>query len=167
MKVASSCFTFQYLLRSIQMNLLPELNFDNIDIPVKWIEEKPHVFDIVRKKNISLTPEEWVRQHFIHFLIRNGYPKSLMLVERSHQLAKLKKRVDILVVDRETNPFLVVECKSPSQKIDTSTLKQASIYNYSHKAKYVALSNGTVHYYLEYSEKENTLSLLKSLPAYL
>ena len=90
-----------------------------------------------------LTPEEWVRQHFIHFLITiQNYPRSLIRVESGLTYNTLKKRTDIVVYDRSGRPWMLVECKSPDQKLTNETLRQAGLYNAALKASFLAVTNG-------------------------
>lgn len=105
------------------------------------------IFDIIRKKYIVLTPEEWVRQHFIHFLVFSlNYPKSLFKVESGLNYNKMQKRSDILVYDREMNPFMLVECKSFNVSINQKGFNQIGVYNSTIKAKYLILTNGIKHF---------------------
>lgn len=104
---------------------------------------KNYVFDALRKKWLVLTPEEWVRQHMIYFLISyRNYPKGLISTEQGLQLNKLAKRSDILVRDRSGNPFLLVECKAPSVKVTSEVFHQALSYNLTLGARYVVVTNG-------------------------
>lgn len=101
------------------------------------------IFDVIRKKYIVLTPEEWVRQHFIHFLINSyKYPKSLMKVESGLKYNNLQKRSDIQVYTRKGHPFLIVECKASNVKLDSKVIDQAALYNKSIGADYIIVTNG-------------------------
>ncbi|MEM6299384.1 MAG: type I restriction enzyme HsdR N-terminal domain-containing protein [Bacteroidota bacterium] len=126
-----------------------ELNLPSFSPQLTQKNGKPFIFDVVRRKYVSLTPEEWVRQHFIHFLIAQKYPKSLMQVERMHQQNALQKRSDILVFDRQMQPHLLVECKSPFLKINEGMLSQLLIYNQHFNAPLITLTNGLTHFYWE------------------
>ena len=105
------------------------------------------IFDETRKKLLVLTPEEWVRQHFVHFLIGKGVPKGLLALERGLSYNKLQKRSDILVYDHDGQPNMLVECKAPQITLDQSVLSQALTYNQTIKAKYIAITNGMQHAY--------------------
>lgn len=141
---------------------------DNLTIPpaklnLKNEEGKTFVLDIIRKKYVLLTPEEWVRQHFIHYLIDvMKYPKSLFKVEGGLHYNKLQKRTDIVIRDRNAKPWMLVECKAPMIKISKAAFNQAALYNLTVGAKYVVVTNGQIHFCLE-SEKKMQL---KSLPAF-
>ena len=89
------------------------------DIKLKEEDGQTYVFDLIRKKYLVLTPEEWVRQHMIHLLIYElNYPKGLINVEKGHQYNALQKRTDILVYNREGEVTMIVECKAHSEKIN-------------------------------------------------
>jgi len=122
------------------------LNLPPYEYKLKQEEEKIFIFDALRKKYIVLTPEEWVRQHFIQYIINSlNYPRSLIKVEGGLTYNRLKKRSDIVIFNQVGSPWMVIECKSPDQKINNQTLQQVSIYNSTLKAKYVALTNGMKH----------------------
>ncbi|HOO09590.1 MAG TPA: type I restriction enzyme HsdR N-terminal domain-containing protein [Cyclobacteriaceae bacterium] len=123
------------------------LNLPSIPAIVKKEQGKAWIFDAIRKKYVVLTPEEWVRQHFVHHLIKNhGYPKSLFRIEGSLTFNKLQKRSDILIRDREGRPWMLVECKSASIKLTQKAFNQIAVYNMTIGAKYLAVTNGMVHY---------------------
>ncbi len=108
---------------------LPEVEFQ---IQIK--ENKTFIFDVIRKKYIMLTPEEWVRQHFVHYLISNQYPKSLINVESGLHYNNLQKRSDVIVYDRQGSPFLLIECKASSILLTQQAVNQALMYNYTLKS---------------------------------
>ena len=130
-------------------------------------EGKPFIFDVIRKKFVQLTPEEWVRQHFIHFLAAAAYPLSLISVERGHKYnGQMAKRTDIIVYDRQLSPFLLVECKAPYITPDQKLLDQALMYNHTVKAQYVALTNGLHHFYYRADFAGGTYHRLETLPEF-
>lgn len=94
-----------------------------------------------------LTPEEWVRQHFIHFLIESkGYPAQLIAVEKEIQVCGMKRRFDLVCYDRQANPYLIVECKAPSVALSQAVFDQAFQYNLSIAARFIAITNGCLHF---------------------
>jgi type I site-specific restriction endonuclease len=104
---------------------------------------KQMIFDLVRKKWLQLTPEEWVRQHLLNYLIQvEAYPAASIAVEKEVQLNDTKKRFDVVVYDRALKPFLVVECKAPYVALDRLVIDQALRYNLSLKAPFLMISNG-------------------------
>ncbi len=126
------------------------LNLPEVDFSLKKEEGKVWIFDIIRKKYIVLTPEEWVRQHFVHFLInQHHYPKSLFRVEGSLTYNQLQKRSDILIRNRDGKPWMLIECKSPSIKLSQKAFNQIAVYNMTIGARYLAVTNGMVHYCCE------------------
>lgn len=143
------------------------LNLPQYEYNVKKADGKVWIFDVIRKKYIVLTPEEWVRQHFLHYLMHHlGYPKSLIRVEGGLSYNQLKKRSDIVVFDRAGQPWMVIECKSPEIKITSESLHQVSVYNASLKARYVTVTNGLNHYCAQIDWAESKTMLLDALPAY-
>lgn len=124
------------------------------------------IYDIVRKKKLLLTPEEWVRQHFVHFLLNAGYPPGLIGIEKQRKYGKLQKRSDILAYDRQGTPFLLVECKAAHIGLNTDTLKQLLIYNQSCKSPFIALTNGVQHHYWHLSPTTHALRPLTRLPTF-
>lgn len=124
-----------------------QLNLPSISPNLKKEQGKVFIFDIIRKKYVVLTPEEWVRQHFVQHLIQNlHYPKSLFRVESSLTFNRLQKRSDILIRDREGKPWMLVECKSSSIKLTQQAFNQIAVYNMTIGATYLAVTNGMVHY---------------------
>ncbi len=143
------------------------LNLPAFDYVLKKESGKVFILDILRKKYLVLTPEEWVRQHFIHYLINElTYPKSLIKVEGGLNFNQLQKRSDIVVFDREGNPWMLVECKAPDQKLGQQTLNQAGVYNHTLQAKYLVVTNGMKHLCCEINWSDRTTSLMETLPAY-
>lgn len=123
------------------------LNLPAVDFKVKKSDGKVWIFDGIRKKFVVLTPEEWVRQHFVHHLIHDlHYPRSLFRIEGSLSYNTLQKRSDILVYDRNGKPWMLIECKSPSIKLTQRAFNQAAMYNMTVGARYVAVTNGMVHF---------------------
>lgn len=124
------------------------------------------VFDIVRKKHLVLTPEEWVRQHFIHFLVETGkYPKSNIAIEQGLKLNGLQKRCDILAY-QNGSPYLLVECKAPTVKLDQSVFDQIARYNHVLKVPFLAVTNGLQHIYAVMDFENNKYNFIKDLPIY-
>lgn len=131
---------------------------------IKQEEGKDYIFDAIRKRWLLLTPEEWVRQNFIQYLVQvKSYPLSLIAVEKELRLGELKKRFDILVYDNEHQPWLMVECKAPEIKLTESVLQQALRYNISVPVKYIVITNGneTMGW-----EKGESLELLNEIPSF-
>ncbi|PST81920.1 restriction endonuclease subunit R [Pedobacter yulinensis] len=127
-----------------------------------------YIFDEIRKKHLFLTPEEWVRQHFIHYLVQgHAFPKSLIRIEGGLQLHQMQKRSDLLIYDREGNKAVLVECKAPAVKIDQKVFDQAARYNLIHKARWLVVTNGLKHYYARIDHAAGLFQFVEELPDYL
>jgi len=131
---------------------------------IKQEKGKQYIFDIIRKKFVVLTPEEWVRQHFIHFMIAIKYPASLMAVEKLVVVNKLKQRADIVVYNRKGKPALIVECKAPEIPINNAVLAQAARYNISLQVNYLVVTNGIDNYCIKLNRATMKHEVLKQLP---
>lgn len=126
---------------------MQNLNLPTFEYKVKKDNDKPYIYDIIRKKYVFLTPEEWVRQHFIHLLVNHyKYPKALFAVETGLIYNRMKKRTDIIILSREGTPFLLIECKAPEVKISENTFAQIARYNFKIQPKYLAITNGFKHF---------------------
>lgn len=141
-----------------------QLNFPAFDFKISDIDGKSYIFDIIRKKNVLLTPEEWVRQHIVRFLIENNYPPSLISVERQIKFNQLKKRFDILVYNNQAKPILLIECKAPEVKLCQETLNQIALYNTQFKVDYLFISNGLKHLICMYDKDLNKYIALENFP---
>lgn len=141
------------------------LNLPVCNLQIQDEEGKLSVFDALRKKFLVLTPEEWVRQHIIHYLIiHKQYPRSLFSLERGVKYNQRQKRFDILVLDRAGFPFLLVECKAPEIKLSQSTAEQIAVYNKIIGARFLAISNGMQHLSMEYDKAAGTYRQLRDFP---
>lgn len=124
-----------------------ELSLPAFEYKVKRQSGAVMIFDVIRKKYVVLTPEEWVRQHVVHYLTEvKNYPAALVAVEREIDLYGLRRRYDIVVFDRGGRPWMVVECKAPSVELTQHVFDQAFRYNIALAAPYVAVTNGIKHY---------------------
>ncbi|GAB5539069.1 MAG: type I restriction enzyme HsdR N-terminal domain-containing protein [Salibacteraceae bacterium] len=125
------------------------------------------IFDQNRGKYIVLTPEEWVRQHFIHFINRElQAPLSNIQTEFSVKYGMLRKRPDILVLKEAKNPWLIVECKAPSVSLTNSTMDQALTYFSILKPNFIALTNGIDHFYFSFQPELEKFVSIKDLPRF-
>jgi hypothetical protein len=149
------------------MDLLTPLNLP--PYPFKLTEQNGQltVFDELRKKNIIITPEEWVRQHFVQYLIRQKqYPKALIKLEGGLKLHGMTKRTDVVVFNPAGERILLVECKAPSIAITQATFDQAARYNMVHKVQLMAVSNGLQHYYCSINHQTESYKFIEELPGY-
>ncbi|WP_439151877.1 type I restriction enzyme HsdR N-terminal domain-containing protein [Winogradskyella sp.] len=146
---------------------MQELNFPKFEYRFKSTENKVSIFDVIRKKFIILQPEEWVRQHCVHYLINGkNYPKSLINVEKELRINDLKKRYDIVVFNPDGSIHLIVECKSHTIAINQDTFDQIARYNMVLDASYLMVTNGLNHYYCQMDNVEEQYSFLKDIPNY-
>ncbi len=141
---------------------LPEYNFR-----IQKTEKGIQIFDSIRKKLVALTPEEWVRQNFIRYLVEEKkYPYSLIAVETGLKYNRLKKRSDITVYDKKGNVWMIIECKAPEVKISQETFDQVATYNKSGKTttKFLAVTNGLTHYCCEMNYETKKYDFLRDFP---
>ena len=143
---------------------LKKLNFPNYNFNFKINDNKPYIFDVVRKKFIVLTPEEWVRQNVVKYLIEKDVSLNHIAIEKKIIVNNLKKRFDIVVFDRNSNVLLLVECKSSDVKIDQKVFDQIAIYNKSINSNYMMVTNGLDHYYFEIDYTKMNYKFLNKFP---
>lgn len=143
-----------------------ELNLPQFDVKILK-RNKLYVWDQIRKKYVSLTPEEWVRQHFVNYLItQKRYPSSLIANEVEIKLNSLKKRCDTIIYNSDLLPIVIVEYKAPSIPITQEVFDQIIRYNIVLKVKYLMLSNGIEHYCCMMNYKDMSYSYLNEIPVF-
>lgn len=143
------------------------LNLPAFACQIKQVGDQAWIFDFIRKKYLVLTPEEWVRQHFMHYLVQHlHYPKGLIAPERGTMYNTLAKRTDICVYDISGQVNLLVECKAASVKITAATVHQATTYNQKIRAKYIVLTNGREHYCWQVDFEKLTTTPRASIPEF-
>lgn len=144
---------------------MQRLNFPSYTFRFKNSENKVSIFDEIRKKFIILTPEEWVRQHVVWFLLEEKkYPKSLINVEKILKVNWLRKRYDIVVYNPDGSIFVLIECKAPEIKIAQATFDQIARYNMTLKAEFLMVTNGMNHYFCQMDFENEKYVFLKELP---
>ena len=145
---------------------MKELNLPRYSFNIKTDSEgKKVVFDDIRKRWVTLAPEEWVRQNFVQYLIHHkGYPGSLIGIEVTFKMNSLTRRADILVYNRVGNPVLIVECKAPDVKIDNNVFDQIVAYNRKFRLRYIVVTNGIKHYACVNEGEGGNYDFLKSIP---
>ncbi|MCO5947180.1 type I restriction enzyme HsdR N-terminal domain-containing protein [Mucilaginibacter flavidus] len=149
------------------MDLLLPLNLPPYPFKITDANGQLTLFDVIRKRDIIITPEEWVRQHFVQYLInQKNYPKSLIKLEGGHKLHGMAKRTDIVVYNPAGEKILLVECKAPSVTIDQKTFDQVARYNMVHKVKLLAITNGLQHYYCVINFEERDYKFIEEMPFY-
>ena len=144
-----------------------QLNFKQYSFRFKNRENKPLIFDVVRKKFMVLTPEEWVRQNTIQYLVKElNIPLSLINVEKQIKLHGTLKRYDIVTFNPDGSIHLIVECKADSIKISQDTFDQIARYNLVLKSTFLMVTNGMDHYYCKMDLQNKRYSFLETLPKY-
>jgi hypothetical protein len=147
--------------------ILTALNFPPYEPHTKAKGKRTLIFDGIRKKYVALTPEEWVRQHLIHYLImQKKYPATLISIEMPLKYAGLDKRSDVLVHDRNGQPLMLAECKAPEVIITQKVIEQIAVYNLAIQAPYLMVTNGLQHYCLTAATCCSPVRFLKEVPEY-
>lgn len=148
------------------------VNMNNLTLPdfparITEINGKTFIFDKVRKKHVSLTPEEWVRQHFVNYLItEKHYPIEMIANEVSIKLHNTSKRCDTIIFNAEQRPFIIVEYKAPHVEITEEVFRQILRYNMSLHARYLIVSNGIRHICCQIDYEKQTYAFLKDIPTF-
>jgi len=144
-----------------------ELNLPSFDVKISSEGEKKRVFDFIRRRYVALTPEEWVRQHFVHFLAdEKDYPPSLMANEVQLKLNGMSRRCDTVVYDRSLTPRVIVEYKAPTVEITQKVFDQICRYNLVLRVDYLIVSNGLSHYCCRVDYASQGYSFLPDIPMY-
>ncbi len=143
------------------------LQFPSYNFRLKNKQNKPFIFDPVRKKFVWLTPEEWVRQHVLNYLVLDKkYPISHINIEKQIVVKGLKKRYDIVVFNSDGSIHLLVECKAPKVKINQNTFDQIARYNFNLDATFLMVTNGLQHFYCQMRIKEEKYEFLREIPEF-
>lgn len=143
------------------------LNLPSYPLRIKQENTGTYIFDEIRKKFLLLTPEEWVRQNLVQFLIRDKkYPRSLIKLEGGLKLNSLQKRSDILLFNNLGEKILLVECKAPIVRITQDTFDQIARYNFIHRVQWLLVSNGLQHFCCEIDFEKETYRFVEELPEY-
>lgn len=146
---------------------MQNLNFPTYSFRFKNNENKLSIFDEIRKKFIILTPEEWVRQHVVQFLLEEKkYPKSLINVEKVLMVNGLRKRYDVVVFNPNGTIFILIECKAPEVKISQAVFDQIARYNMTLEADFLMVTNGLNHYFCQIDFENEKYEFLRELPDY-
>lgn len=144
---------------------MQKLNFPQYTFEINHRSGKLWIFDRIRKKQVVLTPEEWVRQHLLHFLVEErNCPRALIQVEFGISFNAMQRRVDVLVFDRTGKHWMVAECKAPDVKLTEESAMQVAQYNMSLRAGYILLTNGLSHYCFAADFSSGRLTALADIP---
>jgi hypothetical protein len=146
---------------------LTSLNFPSYEVRTKAEGKRLLIFDRIRKKYVALTPEEWVRQHLINYLVsEKGYPATLISVEMPLKYIQVDKRSDVLVNNRNGQPLMLIECKAPEVALTQKVFEQIAVYNLTIQAPCLMLTNGLQHYCLATATDCSPVCFLDETPAY-
>jgi hypothetical protein len=143
------------------------LQFPQYPFKLRGTAGSEEIWDEVRRKWVVCTPEEWVRQHCVRYLIEElGYPPGLLSVEKGLKVNGLSRRTDVVVYSRKQEPLLIVECKAPEVALSQSTFDQVARYNLTLRVPYLLITNGVNHYCCKINLEEGSYSFLKEIPRY-
>jgi len=143
------------------------LNLPPYPFQLREENNKVYIFDDLRKKYLLVTPEEWVRQHWIQYLVNyKEYPRGLIQSEGGLKLNDLRKRTDLVVFNKEGERILIAEFKAPEVKINQQVFDQVARYNFIHKVPLLLVSNGLMHFYCKVDFENVTYEFLEELPSF-
>lgn len=143
------------------------LNLPTFEIKLSGTKEHPRIFDILRRRYVALTPEEWVRQHFVHFLTwHKGYPAALMANEVGLMIGNKKLRADSVLYNRLLQPRMIIEYKAPTIEITQKVFDQIAAYNLLLHVDYLVMSNGLQHYCCRMDYENRRYEFLREIPDY-
>lgn len=145
----------------------PQLNLPEVNFRIRKSEkQRTEIFDQFRKKYVVLTPEEWVRQHFIHYLVSDcKYPANLIAVEQGIKRNGVIERADIVVFSKNLNPWMIVECKAANVPLTQAVFEQAARYNLKLGVEYLAITNGIKLMAAQVNLETGKVILLNALPS--
>ena len=144
-----------------------QLNLPPYQIRVKETGGRKQIFDILRRKYVALTPEEWVRQHFIHYLIEHkNYPASLLANEVPLQMGEKRMRADSVLYDNQLHPRIIIEYKAPNIPLTQKVFDQITVYNLLLHVDYLIVSNGMTTYICKMDYEKQTYKFLETIPNY-
>lgn len=146
---------------------MQQINLPQYDVRIRTVSGRDQIFDILRHKYVALTPEEWVRQHFVHYLIEHkNFPSALLANEISLQIGEKKIRADSVLYDRQYHPKMIVEYKAPDIQITQRVFDQISVYNLLLHVDYLVVSNGVNTYACKMDYDNQKYLFLTDLPNY-
>jgi hypothetical protein len=149
---------------------LPKLTFPEYSFKLQTLQtggQSLKIFDIIRRKFVNLTPEEWVRQHLLHYLVNERkFPSSLLSVEKKLMVNRLLKRTDVVAYTSSLKPVMLAECKAPSVKLDQQVFDQAARYNFSLGLDYYLITNGLEIICCRVDREKKSYQFLETIPDY-
>ena len=146
---------------------MTQLNLPPYQIRVREVNGRKQIFDVLRRKYVALTPEEWVRQHFIHYLIEHkSYPATLLANEVPLQVGEKKVRADSVLYDNHLRPRMIIEYKAPTIPLTQKVFEQISVYNLLLHVDYLIVSNGLNTDICKMGYENQTYAFLETIPDY-
>ena len=146
---------------------MQQLNLPPYMASIVTKEGRQMIFDVLRRRHVALTPEEWVRQHFVHYLMEHkGYPKGLLVNETELRIGNKRLRCDTVLYDKELQPRMIIEYKAPQITIQQKTFDQISVYNLLLHADFLVVSNGLQHYCCQMDYERRSYRFLTEIPDY-
>lgn len=144
-----------------------ELNLPKYELQLGGTREKPEIFDFLRRRFVKLTPEEWVRQHFVHWLVEHkGYPKGMLGNEIELRVGEKRLRCDSILYDSNTRPRMIIEYKAPTIALSQKVFDQIATYNLLLHVDYLMMSNGMRHYCCKMDYEHKGYNFLQDIPNY-
>jgi hypothetical protein len=145
----------------------PPLDFPDTPLRIRQEGGRAHVFDPIRRRFVRLTPEEWVRQHLVHFLVEHrGYPPGLLAIEKGFVYNGMTRRADVVAYGAEARPVLLAECKKPDVELDAYVFEQVARYNAVVGAGVLLVTNGLAHWCYAVDPQAGTADFLADVPGY-
>ena len=147
--------------------MITQLNLPTYECRLREQNDRQQIFDVLRRRYVALTPEEWVRQHFVHYLIEHkGYPKGLLANEVELRVGEKHLRCDSVLYDKALHPKIIVEYKAPDIAITQKVFNQITVYNMLLHVDYLIVSNGMQHYCCQMDYDQNRYMFLSDIPSY-
>jgi hypothetical protein len=147
--------------------MMMQLNLPTYEYRLREQNGRQQIFDVLRRRYVALTPEEWVRQHFVHYLIEHkGYPKGLLANEVDLRVGEKHLRCDTVLYDKALHPKIIVEYKAPDIAITQKVFNQITVYNMLLHVDYLIVSNGMQHYCCQMDYEQNRYTFLSDIPNY-
>ena len=147
--------------------MITQLNLPTYECRLREQNGRQQIFDVLRRRYVALTPEEWVRQHFVHYLIEHkGYPKGLLANEVDLRVGEKHLRCDTVLYDKALHPKIIVEYKAPDIAITQKVFNQITVYNMLLHVDYLIVSNGMQHYCCQMDYEQNRYKFLSDIPNY-
>lgn len=144
-----------------------QLNLPQYDIRIREQDSRRTILDVLRRKYVALTPEEWVRQHFVHYLMEHkGYPQALLANEVELRSGNKRLRCDSVLYDSSLRPRMIIEYKAPTVALQQKVFDQISVYNMLLHVDYLVVSNGLNHYCCRMDYANRRYAFLREIPAY-